>query len=43
MVFLWRVREKGEGVGRVGGWGGDRRGNRQVNAHALAKVILEQN
>ena len=27
--------EKGKGVGRVGGWGGDRQRNQQVNAQAL--------
>ena len=33
--FLWKVREKGKGVG---GWGGDRQRNRQVNAQALSEL-----
>ena len=37
-VFLWKMREKGKGVGRVRGWGGDRPRNRQVNAQALSKL-----
>ena len=37
-VFLWKAREKGKGVGRVGRWGGDRQRNRQVNAQALSKL-----
>ena len=37
VVPLWKIKEKGKGVGRVGGWGGDRQRNRQVNAHAFAK------
>ena len=39
--FLLKMREKGKGVGRVGGvgWGGDRqRVNWQVNAQALSKL-----
>ena len=32
------MREKGKGVGRVGGWGRDRQRNRQVNAQALSKL-----
>ena len=40
VVFLWKMREKGEGVGRVGGWGGDRQRNRQVSAHAFVKTSL---
>ena len=32
--------KKGKGVGRVGGWGGDRQRNRQANAHAFVKTTL---
>ena len=32
------MREKGKGVGKVGGWGRDRQRNRQVNAQALSKL-----
>ena len=32
------MREKGKGVRRVGGWGGDRQRNRQVSAQALSKL-----
>ena len=39
MVFLWKMREKGKGVGR---WGGDRQRNRQVIAHAFVKTTLWQ-
>ena len=37
VVFLWRMRERGKGVG---GWGGDRQRNQQVNAHAFVKTTL---
>ena len=40
VVFLWRMREKGKGVGRVTGWGGDRQRHRQVDAHAFVKTTL---
>ena len=41
MVCLWKMREKGKGVGRVeGGGGGDTQRNRQVNAHAFVKTTL---
>ena len=39
VVFLWKMREKGKGVGRVGG-GRERQRNRQVNAHAFVKTTL---
>ena len=35
-VCLWKMTEKGKGVGRVGG--GDRQRNRQVSAHAFVKT-----
>ena len=37
VVSLWTIREKGKGVGRVGG---DTQGNRQVNARAFVKTSL---
>ena len=40
VVFLWKIREKGEGGGEGGGWGGDQRRNRQVNAQVLSKLPL---
>ena len=38
VVFLWKIREEGKGVGRVRGWGGDRQRNRQVNGQALSEL-----
>ena len=32
--------KRGMGVERVGGWGGDRQRNRQVNAQALSKLLF---
>ena len=40
MVFLWKMKEIGEGGGEGGEWGGDRQRNRQVNAHAFVKTTL---
>ena len=37
-VFLWKIKEKGKGVGRVGGGVGTSKRNRQVNAQALSKL-----
>ena len=39
MVFLWKMRAKGEGGGEGGGGGGVEWGQ-QVNAHALSKLPL---
>ena len=36
VVFLWKMREKGKGVGG----GGDRQRNRQVDALAFVKTTL---
>ena len=36
------MRGKGKGVERVGGWGGDRRRNRQVDAQAFVQTTLYQ-
>ena len=36
--FPVKIRERGKGVGRVGGWGKDRQENRQVNSQALSKL-----
>ena len=38
-VFLLKTKEKGEGVGRLGGVG-DRQRYRQVNANAFVKTTL---
>ena len=38
VVLLWKLREKGKRVGRVGWWGRDRQRNRQVNAQDLSKL-----
>ena len=35
---LWKIQEKGKGVGEGGGWGGDSQRNHQVNAQALSKL-----
>ena len=37
-VFLWKVREKGNGGGEGGGWSRDWQRNPQVNTQGLSKL-----